>query len=173
MKKPNIRDNTNKKAKLRTKAKNRKASFSKENRYLKKTKHVKNLNKKIKNAKKQTFAGINFKSGLEVYAYKKLLENEIDVKYEETSYPLIDSFEYMGEKIRGAKVTPDFVGKDFIIETKGWATDVFKLRWKLFKKYLYDNKINIRLYTPKNQEEVDKCIEDIIKYTNNGIDKNT
>ncbi len=36
--------------------------------------------------------------------------------------------------------TPDFYLKDFdlYIEVKGWADDVFKLRWKLFKLKGYD-----------------------------------
>ena len=32
------------------------------------------------------------------------------------------------------KYTPDFIGKDFIIETKGRANESFPLRWKLFKR---------------------------------------
>ena len=32
------------------------------------------------------------------------------------------------------KYTPDFIGDNFIIETKGRANESFPMRWKLFKK---------------------------------------
>ena len=35
------------------------------------------------------------------------------------------------KKILNIKYTPDFIGKDFIIETKGRANESFPLRWKL------------------------------------------
>ena len=49
----------------------------------------------------------------------------------------------------------------FIIETKGFvrANDSFPLRWKLFMKYLNDNKIRYSLYIPKNKDQVDKVIQ--------------
>ena len=31
------------------------------------------------------------------------------------------------------KYTPDFIGDDFIIETKGRANESFPMRWKMFK----------------------------------------
>ena len=34
------------------------------------------------------------------------------------------------------KYTPDFIGEDFIIETKGRANESFPIRWKLFKRLL-------------------------------------
>ena len=39
------------------------------------------------------------------------------------------------KKILGIKYTPDFTGKDYIIECKGRANESFPLRWKLFKHY--------------------------------------
>ena len=47
-----------------------------------------------------------------------------------------------GEKIiLPIKYTPDFIGKGFIIETKGRANESFPMRWKMFKKYInkHDN----------------------------------
>jgi hypothetical protein len=67
-----------------------------------------------------------------------------------------------GKKILPIKYTPDFVGKDFIIECKGRANESFPLRWKLFKKYLVDNKLYHRLYKPQNQKECDRVIELIL-----------
>ena len=59
------------------------------------------------------------------------------------------------KKILGIKYTPDFIGKDYIIECKGRANESFPLRWKLFKLWLTKNKIGKTLYKPQNQKEVD------------------
>ena len=40
------------------------------------------------------------------------------------------------KKVLGIKYTPDFEGKDFIIECKGRPNDTFPLRWKMFKKHV-------------------------------------
>ena len=68
------------------------------------------------------------------------------------------------KKILPIKYTPDFIcpNYSFIIECKGRANESFPLRWKLFKKYLVDNKLYHRLYKPQNQKECDKVIELIL-----------
>ena len=66
------------------------------------------------------------------------------------------------KKILGIKYTPDFVGKDYIIECKGRANESFPIRWKLFKLWLTKNKIGKTLYKPQNQKEVDRTV-DLIK----------
>ncbi|MAS49239.1 MAG: hypothetical protein CL557_17720 [Alphaproteobacteria bacterium] len=62
------------------------------------------------------------------------------------------------KKILGIKYTPDFVGKDYIIECKGRANESFPIRWKLFKLWLTKNKIGKTLYKPQNQKDVDQMI---------------
>jgi len=141
------------------------------------------INKKVRNATKIIQDGIQFKSKLEVYCYKKLKENNINFRYEEDTFELIGKFEYpntclepfkdgkkwsMGDKtnkIRPIKYTPDFANtKDgWIIECKGNANDIFPIKWKLFKHYLFINRLNYRLYLPKNQGHVDECIKNILK----------
>jgi hypothetical protein len=64
------------------------------------------------------------------------------------------------------KYTPDFVGYDFIIETKGRANDSFPLRWKMFKKWLHDNNDKRTIYKPQNQKEVDETVKLILKMRN-------
>lgn len=118
--------------------------------------------KKIKNATPLTYDGIKFQSKLEVYCYKKLKDNNIKSEYETITYTVIDSFIYNNEKIRKITYTPDFVGKNFIIECKGWMNDSFPLRWKLFKYFLYKNNLNYELYLPRNQKEVDDIINNIL-----------
>jgi hypothetical protein len=76
------------------------------------------------------------------------------------------------KKILNIKYTPDFVGKDFIIETKGRANESFPIRWKLFKSLLVkyntitQKQINWTLYKPQNQKECDETIELILQRQN-------
>ena len=132
-------------------------------------------------SKKVTYDGITFASGLEKYMYKALKEAKIKAEYEGESYQLLDSFVFDttsyerqangkgdmvdrgNKKVLGIKYTPDFIAKDFIIETKGRANESFPIRWKLFKKYVKENLPQVTLYKPQNQKECDKVIELILE----------
>ena len=84
-------------------------------------------------SKKISYDGINFASGLEKYMYMAL------------------------------RNTPDFVGKHFIIETKGRANESFPLRWKLFKKLIAEDRLDpFTLYKPQNHKECDETVQLII-----------
>ena len=124
-------------------------------------------NKKVKNATPLVYNDIKFKSKLEVYCYKKLLEHNIVPGYEEVKFTILDSFEYDNEKIRKMTYTPDFVGPEWVIECKGQMNDAFPLRWKLFKHYLYTNNIRYNLYLPRNQKDINEVVEKITKRMNN------
>ena len=65
------------------------------------------------------------------------------------------------KKILPIKYTPDFIGKDFIIECKGRANESFPIRWKLFKRLMSQINSKVVLYKPQNQSECDKVIESI------------
>ena len=65
---------------------------------------------------------------------------------------------------RQIKYTPDFIGDNFIIETKGRANESFPIRWKLFKKLVSEQFPDYVLFKPQNQKECDIVIE-IIKET--------
>ena len=132
-------------------------------------------------AKKVTFDGINFASGLEKYMYIALKKAKIHAIYEGATFELqegfmfnTDSYERQGngkgtminrgqKKILNIKYTPDFVSPSFIIECKGRANESFPLRWKMFKKYVNDHLKHVTLYKPQNQKECDEVIELIIK----------
>ena len=132
-------------------------------------------------AKKVSFDGIQFASGLEKYMYQALKNAKIKAEYEGKTYILqesfafeVDSYERQAngkgdlvnrgqKKILNIKYTPDFVSDSFIIECKGRANESFPLRWKMFKKYVNDNLKHVILYKPQNQKECDKVIELIIK----------
>ena len=132
-------------------------------------------------AKKVTYDGINFASGLERYMYMALKKAKIRAKYEGETFVLLNGFHFPNEcyarqangkgeyKNRGSKrilpikYTPDFIGDDFIIECKGRANESFPMRWKLFKKYVKANMPRVTLYKPQNQKECDTVIELITK----------
>ena len=90
-------------------------------------------------SKKITVDGIKFASGLEAYMYKALKAAKIPAAYEGSTYTIFQGFELNkacyercangkgdykdrgNKKILPIKYTPDFIGKGFIIETKGRA----------------------------------------------------
>ena len=105
-------------------------------------------------SKKVIVDGIKFASGLEAYMYKALKKAKIKADYEKRTFEIFRGFYFPensyerqangkgdmvnrgDKKILGIKYTPDFEGKDFIIECKGRPNDTFPLRWKMFKKYV-------------------------------------
>ena len=132
-------------------------------------------------AKKVVVDGIQFASGLERYMYLALKKARLKAKYEGETYVIQESFEFnqscyekqsngKGEyknrgnkKILSVKYTPDFIGKNFIIECKGRANESFPMRWKMFKKYVKDNLPSVTLYKPQNQKDCDETINLILK----------
>jgi hypothetical protein len=137
-------------------------------------------------SKKISYDGVNFASGLEKYMYMALKKHKIKAKYEGETFVLINGFHFENEsyerqangkgelinrgskRILPIKYTPDFIGEDFIIETKGRANESFPLRWKLFKRLITEQFPAYTLYKPQNQRECDRVIELILnKYENN------
>ena len=141
-------------------------------------------------AKKVMYNGITFASGLEKYMYKALKDAGIDFKYEGYTYELVPAFMFINncverqsnskgefinrgnKKVLNLKYTPDFVGDDFIIETKGRANESFPLRWKLFKKWMHDNNDERTLYKPQKISECDETIRLILLERNMRQGKN-
>ena len=140
---------------------------------------------KIRNVVPLIIDGIRFKSSLEGYCYKQLKANRISFKYEEDRFTLVDKFTYnvpsweLG-KIKGVKkfkearpniqaitYLPDFTNlrHGWVIECKGFATERFLIIYKLFKRYLHDNKLNYDLYMPRNRKQIDETIN-LIKSKN-------
>ena len=128
-------------------------------------------------SKKVIYDNITFASGLEKYMYIALKKAKIKTEYEGETYTLINSFDFESDsyerqsngkgeftnrgnkKIQPIKYTPDFIGSDFIIETKGRANESFPMRWKLFKRFINKCYPYVTLYKPQNQKECDKVIE--------------
>lgn len=136
-------------------------------------------------SKKITFDGITFASGLEKYMYQALKKAKIKALYEGETFELVEGFDFTfdsfercsngkgdyknrgNKKVLNITYTPDFIGKGFIIETKGRANESFPLRWKLFKKLMNDRKIgSFTLYKPQNQKECDETVRLILSRQN-------
>ena len=131
-------------------------------------------------SKKVTYDGINFASGLERYMYMALKNAGIKSKYEGETFVLLNGFHFdnqvyerqangkgeyknRGEKrILPIKYTPDFIGDDFIIETKGRANESFPMRWKLFKQLVKNQFPGTTLYKPQNHKECDETVRLIL-----------
>lgn len=140
-----------------------------------------NSNSKIKNSTSVKKDGITFKSKLELFTYENLIKNNIlNFEYEKRKFVLQENFEFQNDsfevnkktkdidllsnKIRPITYLPDFScindnKEGWVIEVKGFNSDVFPLKWKLFKNHLRKNSYNVTLYKPNNQKNVLKIIE--------------
>jgi len=144
-------------------------------------------NKKVKNARVTIYDGKRFRSKLEVYCYKKLIDLGVEFCYEEVKVDLISSLCFnkvrafmpiksgkrKGEwqeffKINKKTYTPDFIipnykGYYIAIECKGAENDDFPTKRKLYLSHLEGEFSNIDLkpiyLEPHNQRQVNICID--------------
>jgi hypothetical protein len=132
-------------------------------------------------AKRISYDGHNFASGLERYMYMALKKAKIKAKYEGETFVLINGFHFENEsyerqanskgdftnrgskRILPIKYTPDFIGDDFIIECKGRPNESFPIRWKLFKRLMTEQFPGYVLFKPQNQKECDRVVEIILQ----------
>lgn len=139
-------------------------------------------------SKKQSYDGITFASGLELYMWKALKKADIKAEYESEKFELADAFvlknecwerqgngkgsflQKMAVNIRAMRYTPDFIIRKsdgvaihIIIETKGRANEAFPLRWKLFKRIIHDSYPDVVIFKPQKQTECDKTVERILQ----------
>ena len=132
------------------------------------------------------------KNATEQYCKDQLIKYKLYEGYENEKFTLVEAFHFGNElyartqngrgeftqrgnsKVLPITYTPDFVGKDFVIEVKGYikqgSYDAFPLRFKLFKKWLTENKIGKTLYVPRNKKEIDLTIQMILLKRKNLID---
>lgn len=139
-------------------------------------------NKRVMNATKCEYNGVKFKSKLEMFCYKELVNSKLNFTYEENTYILLDSFyptipvyeldkktrllQPDLNKVRAITLTPDFVirnnNKVFILEVKGMEQDAWKLKWKIFRKFIQNFSTCNALFLVKNQGQIKEAIK-IIK----------
>jgi hypothetical protein len=147
----------------------------------------KKVNKKVKNATPMSYDGVDFKSRLEVTAYKTFKDAGFDIRYEPCKYVLWKGFKptvpfynrkkaskksnVTGLKLDNKKLmdttyTPDFQfrykGYLIIIETKGLETNEFLIKKKLFRQYLENNVPNSIFFELFSKAHIQQALE-IIK----------
>lgn len=146
-------------------------------------------NKKVKGARKHFYAGIWFKSQIEVDTYKALIAEGFKPEYEKLTYilqksklfPTLHYAPFKDRKIHkevwglnkykviSLKYTPDFVftigDKLIVIEVKGYANDRYPYQKKLFFKYLEDHHPNSAFFEIHNQKQLKAAIDIIKKFS--------
>lgn len=154
--------------------------------------------RRVRGSKAKEYNGIKFKSLTEVMVYKTLFSEGLNPKYEEESFFLQDGlvptipfytknrFKRKNHNIEVLSpftckdnrpldsmiYTPDFTfdygDKHIIIEVKGFATDVFAYRFKLFRISLEnrEDKGNIEVWEIHSKRQLLECLEHL-KQENN------
>ena len=138
---------------------------------------------RVRNARKKEVDGINFRSLLEVFCYRKLKESGIASEYETKKYVLFKGMHYgsnryedngktgykdkKDHKVRDITYTPDFIDPEgkWIIECKGFANERFPLKWKMFMKLLMEQDDPPVLFMPRNQKQILQTVEMILELT--------
>lgn len=137
---------------------------------------------KVINATSVEKDGIRFKSKLEARAYQILVSSGLSVNPSPESITLMSSFkptipfykrkvknwELDTSVVRAITYTPDFIvnhnGITYYIETKGFKTDSYNIKVKLFRKWL-EGQSNVHFSEIRSMRELNKLIE-FIKYGN-------
>jgi hypothetical protein len=145
-------------------------------------------NKKIKNAASVKFAGITFKSALEVRIYKALKAEGINPDYEKHTYTLspkisptvpfynrtpTKGFHQIKGPVQPITYTPDFTfelnGVFVIIEVKGFENDVFPVKRNLFRKYLETMKRPVMYFEIRTKKELIESLKVIKSYVSKSV----
>ena len=115
-------------------------------------------NKKIMGATKCIYKDIKFDSKLELNFYRYLELQGIDFIHQQ-KYVIQEGFRFEGKKIQEITWTPDFYfpDKQVIVDTKGFATEVFRIKQKLF---LFKYRIPVHIF--KTSKDFNK-INEILK----------
>lgn len=143
---------------------------------------IKKQNKKrqVVNSKKVTIDGIQFQSKLEGLMYTLLKKENIKFSYEGNSYNTFKPFELTSQcweratkrskqmidrrKVTKVSYTPDFIGENekWFIECKGRANESFPIRFKLFKKMVYEWDNPPLIFKPTNKVDCEQVIQILI-----------
>lgn len=148
----------------------------------------KRTGKKLFKSKATTIDGVKMKSRLESSMYKLLKDSGLEFHYEKETFVIVSPFKFENDsferkanskgdmidrgnkKIQPIKYTPDFIvdknNVKYVIETKGFRTETFNMRYKLFKKYITDEGLNYKLYSPHTQKECQEVMRLILEDIN-------
>lgn len=107
------------------------------------------------------YNGFKYKSKLEAETAETLDKMGISWEYESKTYTLQEGFycQWQKRKVMEISYTPDFVIGPVMIETKGWKTPDFKIKEKMFYKYLKENEPDAIYYIVKSQKELLEALD--------------
>lgn len=150
------------------------------------------MNKKIKNAEKKVYNGIQFKSDLEVSCYKKLEQAGLNPSYESETITIWEGFKptssvyspskkhgvlsrdlsLQNGKIRDITYTPDFVvvkgNFKIYFDAKGFPNDVYAYKKKLFIAWMEKQQdFKCMFFEPHSAKQMMQAIEIINKLETN------
>lgn len=114
--------------------------------------------------KKVVVNGVKFDSKLEyyLYGYLKLINADFDFQHRIT---LVEAFRFNGKTIRAVTMLVDFVirkdGKTYYVDTKGFATEVAKIKYKMLKNKLKDEE-NVDVVWLSDKKQVNQFINNLI-----------
>ena len=113
--------------------------------------------------KKVESHGLKFDSKLELYCYNLFKDNGFDFEFQKT-ITLINKFKYNSESIRAITMIVDFVihhmGIDLYIDSKGFPTEVSKIKYKMLKNQLKEEP-NTEVLWLKSQKQAIQFINNL------------
>ena len=114
--------------------------------------------------KKIELDGVKFDSKLELFCYQQLKSLGIEFEFQRAIL-LQESFRFKGKWIRPITMIVDFVlhhdGQKIYIDTKGFATETSKLKYKMLKFLEKDDSI-VDVIWLHSQKEVKEFINDLL-----------
>ena len=102
------------------------------------------------------YNGKKYRSTLEANTAETLDKMGIPWEYEVRTFVLQESFysQYQKRKVKRIEYTPDFFIGPIMIEMKGYETPEWKIKKKLFFKYLKENEPDAIWYMCKNTKQL-------------------
>ena len=112
------------------------------------------------------YNGFKYKSKLEAETAETLDKIGIPWEYEARTYTLQEGFycQWQKRKVMSVDYTPDFFIGPVMIETKGWKTPDFRIKEKMFYKYLKENEPDAIYYIVKNQKQLLEALDNHLTY---------
>ena len=112
------------------------------------------------------YNGRLYKSTLEAQTAETLDKMGIPWEYESKTYTIQEGFycPWQKRKVLDMEYTPDFVIGPVMIETKGFETADWKLKKKVFFKYLKENEPDAIWYMVKNNKQLIQALDNHLAY---------
>lgn len=116
-------------------------------------------NRKIMNATKIERGGITFDSLLESTAHELFTSHGLQFEFK-PKFVVVPGFRYMGKKIIDITWSPDFAFPELriVLDTKGFPSETFPIKLKLFKKMMFDRGEDWAVWVVKNKSDISTAI---------------